>query len=168
MKKSTSLLLFIACFVLNSFFISAQEVYPNYQVGIQSTFPIGGLSAKVNLTETHGAQAVVTLYGPVSSVFGRYLYHFEQTESDWGVAYRPYVFGQMGYYRVKLDSYFDDSADSETTFGYGVGGGIEWGFTRSFKNIKMNLELGYNKVDLNSYTYKGMAFGVGMHYQFNL
>lgn len=168
MKNNAFILMVFILVVGNLTSSYAQETFPNYQVGIQTSFPIGGLSAKANITETHSAQAVVGIFGPVSSYFGRYLYNFDNNESNWGLSYRPYLYGQAGYYVYDLGSTFNVDIDKETNFGFGFGGGIEWHMKEYFNNLKFNLEVGYNKVDFEYYKFKTIAIGVGMHYQFNL
>lgn len=168
MKKNAVILSVTILSMLFSQKIEAQETYPNYQVGMQTSFPIGCLSAKVNVTETHSAQAVVGIFGPVSSYFGRYLYNFESVDTEWSIAYKPYMYGQAGYYIYDLGGTFNLDIDKETNFGFGFGGGLEWYFKEHFKNLKFNFELGYNKVDFDYYKFKSISVGVGLHYQFNL
>lgn len=168
MKKNVVILSTALLSMLFCSNMKAQETYPNYQVGLQTSFPIGGLSAKVNLTETHSAQAVVGVFGPLSSYFGRYLYNFESVDTEWNLAYKPYLYGQAGYYVYDLGDTFDLDIEKETNFGFGFGGGLEWHLKENFKNLKFNFEVGYNKVDFDYYKFKSIAFGIGMHYQFSL
>jgi hypothetical protein len=148
----------------------AQESYPKFGLGIQANFPAGGLSAKADLTEQHTAQAVVGIFGPFSSYFGRYSYNFLEKETNIEINYKPYVYGQAGYYVYDLENYYgiDLGLDKEKSFGFGVGAGLEWCYAPFSKDLKFNMEIGYSKVDFDYYKFKSISFGAGIHYYFNL
>lgn len=166
MKKSTHVFLLLIAFCSTTLSMSAQDNYPNYQIGMQATFPLGGLSGKVNLTENHTAQAVVGLFGPLSSYFGRYAYHFQTKETNWG-GLRPYGFGQLGYFKYDFET-FGLNNSSENNIGYGAGFGIELWNKNFIENLKFSTEIGYNKVNIDAYELKSIYFGFGLHYQFEL
>ena len=169
--QTISLKIFVGLFILITSFnlVSAQE-YPKFGFGIQANFPAGGLSAKAELTEQHTAQAVVGVFGPFSSYFGRYSYNFPEKQSAIQVAYKPYLYGQAGYYVYDLENYFgfETGLEKETSFGFGVGAGLEWNYVPFSENLKFNIEVGYSKVDFEYYEFKSIAFGAGIHYYFNL
>jgi len=74
MIKKTFLLV---AFVFSSSFLLAQDLsYPRLRVGFQANFPAWVLSVKADLTEQHSAQAVIGIFGPFSSYYGRYIYNF--------------------------------------------------------------------------------------------
>lgn len=148
----------------------AQETYPRFGIGLQANFPAGGLSAKAELTETHTAQAVVGIFGPFSSYFGRYAYNFPEKESEVKINYKPYLYGQAGYYVYDFENYLgmDLGVSKETSFGFGFGAGIEWCYVPFTKDLKFNIEIGYNNVNFDYYKFKSIWFGAGIHYYFNL
>lgn len=140
-------------------------------VGLASSYPAYGLSAKYNFTETHAAQLIVggASYGFGTNSFalsGRYLYNFE--ENGDAFVYRPYVYGQLGYFTVKYQ--FLNYSESFNTISFGAGGGIEFTFPEFVKGLAFNAELGYvgGSFDDGIGTYAGFAYGAGIHYYFNL
>lgn len=140
-------------------------------VGLASSYPAYGLSAKYNFTETHAGQLIVggASYGFGSSSFalsGRYLYNFEQGGDSF--IYKPYLYGQLGYFTVKFD--FLGQSESFNTISFGVGGGVEFTFSNFVDGLAFSGELGYvgGSFDDGIGTYAGFAYGAGIHYYFNL
>jgi opacity protein-like surface antigen len=162
--SATMVFLFISLF---SNILQAQESYPNIQLGLQASFPVGGISGKVNVTEKHTGQAVVGIFGPFSSYFGRYAYNFKSEEKNFGNL-KPYLFGQVGYYIYDFEGYFGVPTEKEKSVGFGAGGGIEWNIKNFSDNLKFNIEISYNRVDFELYDFKSIMFGFGIHYQFQL
>jgi hypothetical protein len=163
--KTVSMLLFL----MTASMSNAQETYPRFGLGIQMSFPAGGLSAKAEITEQHTAQAVVGIFGPFSSYFGRYAYNFPEKESEVNISYKPYLFGQAGYYVFDINGFEGiNGIEKETSFGFGLGAGLEWCYQPFSKDLKFNFEVGYNKVDFDFYNFKSISFGAGIHYYFNL
>jgi hypothetical protein len=146
----------------------SQENYPRLGVGLQANFPAFGLSAKADLTETHSAQAILGVFGAVSSYYGRYLYNFQEKETQINVTFKPYLYGQAGYYVYDLGKTYNLDIDKETAFGFGLGGGMEWYYKPFTKDLKFNFELGYSKVDFTYYDFKSISIGGGIHYYFDL
>jgi len=119
-------------------------------VGVASNFPGYGLSAKYNFTETHTGQFIIggASYGFGTNsiaLTGRYLYNFEAKGDSF--VYKPYVYGQVGYFSVKFD-FLGESASSNT-ISFGVGGGIECTIPDFVDGLAFNAELGY--VTFNTY-----------------
>ncbi len=140
-------------------------------VGLASSYPGYGLSAKYNFTETHAAQVIVggASYGFGTGSFaisGRYLYNFEEGGS--GFIYKPYLYGQLGYYSVKYEGF--GLSESFNTISFGVGGGVEFTFDNFVDGLAFSGELGYvgGSFDDGLGTYAGLAYGAGIHYYFNL
>lgn len=163
--------IFIASIVFFSFNSTAQNLdYPRIGVGLQANFPAGGLSIKGDLTEQHSAQVVIGIFGPFSSYYGRYLYNFKENGEN--LLLKPYVYGQLGYWKYDLESYYGITGtgfeESSSSIGYGIGGGLEFTYPSLSDKLKYSVELGYSKVDLQYYDFKSITFGVGIHYYFNL
>ncbi len=140
-------------------------------VGLASSYPGYGLSAKYNFTETHTGQVIVggASYGFGTNSFalsGRYLYNFEEGGS--GFIYKPYLYGQLGYFTVKFD--FLGVSESYNTISFGVGGGVEFTFDNFIDGLAFSAELGYvgGSFDDGIGTYAGFAYGAGIHYYFDL
>jgi opacity protein-like surface antigen len=162
MIKKTFLLV---VFVFSSSFLLAQDLsYPRLGVGFQANFPAGGLSVKADLTEQHSAQAVIGFFGPFSSYYGRYIYNF--SESGENLLLKPYVYAQAGIWKYDYGLSFIE--DSESSFGYGVGGGLEFTYPQLSDKLKCSIEIGYSRVDFLNYNFNSISFGVGLHYYFNL
>jgi opacity protein-like surface antigen len=165
MIKKTFLLV---AFVFSSSFLLAQDLsYPRLGIGFQTNFPVGGLSVKADLTEQHSAQAVIGVFGPFSSYYGRYIYNF--TENGENLLLKPYIYAQAGLWKYDIESYgLDFLEDSESSFGYGVGGGLEITYPQLSDKLKCSIEIGYSKVDFLNYNFNSISFGVGLHYYFNI
>lgn len=158
MKNYFLSILFILL-INNSF---AQDLdYPRLGIGFQGSFPAWGLSAKADFDETNSAQAIIGVAGPFSSYYGRYLYNFNESGDTFVI--KPYVFAQAGMY-----SYNFMNINTQNVFGYGAGGGIEHHLPALSDKLRLNLEVGYSKVDFNYYNFKSIMFGAGIHYHFNL
>nr|WP_299070391.1 hypothetical protein [uncultured Allomuricauda sp.] len=154
--------------------INAQEISESgvLGAGIQATSLNYGLSARYNLTETHGIQAVIggANYGFGGSVSaftftGRYLYSFSSNTSN----LRPYAVGQIGVWTVKYkDNFFGTNAnESESSISYGAGAGIEYAFS-GLEQLGFNVEAGYGGGSFgDGFSYSGIFFGGGVHYYFN-
>ena len=163
MKKLTLLtVLFFVGLLLNSQDLS----YPRIGIGLQASFPYGGLSGRADITEQHSAQIIIDLSGRFTSYMGRYLYNFNEQGNEF--RYKPYVFGQVGIfnYDYRLDS--RHSNDRDSVFGLGVGGGLEVYYRPFTHRVRLNAELGYNTVEFDYFNYSPIFFGLGLHYYFNL
>jgi hypothetical protein len=153
--------------------LQSQELSkPNIMsVGIASSYPAYGVSAKYNFTEVHAGQVIVggASYGFGANslaVTGRYLYNF--TEEGSSFIYKPYIYGQTGYFSVKYD--FLGTNTSYSTVSFGVGGGVEFTFEDFIDGIAFNADLGYVNGSFNNGigSFGGFAWGGGIHYSFNL
>lgn len=136
--------------------------YPSIGIGMQFSLPAGGVSLKADITKHHTLQAVVGLFGPYSSYYGRYLFNFKENGNDF--KYKPYLYGQAGVFEYDFESFYDLS---ESVFGFGFGGGFEWYYAPFTDRIRFNTEIGYGKVDLEYYDFKSFSFGGGIHYYFD-
>tara|TARA_B110000259_G_scaffold34139_1_gene37953 strand:+ start:417 stop:923 length:507 start_codon:yes stop_codon:yes gene_type:complete len=161
----------VIAFVFSSSLLLAQDLsYPRLGVGIQTSFPAGGLSVKADLTEQHSAQAVIGIFGPFSSYYGRYSFNFNESGYDFRI--KPYLYGQGGlfsytYKGIDLNT-FEVVDETESNFGYGVGAGIEWHYAPFTDKLRFNIEIGYGNVDFAFYDFKSILFGGGIHYYFDI
>ncbi len=164
MKKTVLFFVFVMVFMTS---YSQESNYPRFGAGFQSSFPSGGLSVKADLTEKHSAQAVIGLFGPFSSYYGRYLYNFTEKGNDF--RYKPYAYGQAGLFSYdyqRFDTNFNSIDDTESVFGFGVGAGLEWYYAPFTEKLKINIELGYGNVNFDFYDFNAFSFGGGIHYFF--
>jgi len=131
------------------------------EFGFQASLPSYGLSLKANLNETHSAQVIYGALGIVSTLSGRYIYSFNETNDRFPLV--PFVYAQVGSWTYDLAA-----ADiNESVFGYGFGAGIEFSLGDWISDrLSTTIELGYGKVDLESYDFKATSFGFGIHYKF--
>lgn len=167
--KTKTLLLFFTIFF--SICAKAQDISESgtLGVGVNYSFPVYGISAKYNFTETHTAQVIL---GGSSYSFGtnglnlsgRYIYNFKVPESDF--IFRPYVYGQLGYASVRI---FNNERFNSVS--YGTGGGIEFTFEDFIDGLYFNAELGFFSVNFNNIlagSVSGLAWGGGIHYRFDI
>ena len=118
----------IAALLLTGLSLKAQKLdFPRLGVGIQTSLPLGGISGKLDLTKQHSAQAIVGIFGPLSTYSGRYLYNFSEDGKNFRI--KPYLYGQVGLWSYDFQSFdqnFQLIEDTENSFGFGAGAGIEW------------------------------------------
>ena len=152
--------LLISSFVLGAVLASSSATAKpmkngKFGVGVQLSFPTGGISVKKEMSDTLTAQATIGGGGAYTVIGGRGLYKFKKD-----AAYDIYGFGGLAYINWKLLGL------SETSFGYGAGAGIEYDVA---KDITVNGELGYYGASFGDGfigTYGGIGFGLGAHYWF--
>jgi hypothetical protein len=155
MKKLLLSLIVVACvFSTNAQSLSA----PKMGIGFQYGFMSFGVSARMDFTENHSAQAIVGLLGPLKSYSGKYMYCFN--ESGYNFVIKPYLFAQAGMIKYSMFNI------NETIFAYGGGAGIEWHIPFITEHLRVNWELGYGKADLSNYNFNSIIFGAGLHYYF--
>jgi hypothetical protein len=99
----------------------------------------------------------------------RYLYNFSEDGKNFRI--KPYLYGQVGLWSYDFQSFdqnFQLIEDTENSFGFGAGAGIEWYYKPLSDKLRFNIELGFGKVDLIYYEWKTTTFGGGIHYYFEL
>lgn len=150
--------------------LSAQDGNRNIGVGIQSSFPTFGLSARVGITDQVMAQAIVAPFSASSGDFGysvtfygaRGIYRF--TESDRTAV--PYAFAGAGLIRstLKMGSL---GSTSSNMLGWNLGAGLEF-FPSFLDNLGASVELGYGAMNVGTtgISVAGVNYGVGIHYYF--
>ena len=118
----------LAVLLITGISLKAQKLdFPRLGVGIQTSFPLGGLSGKLDITKQHSAQAIIGIFGPLSIYSGRYLYNFSEDGKNFRI--KPYLYGQVGLWSYDFQSInqnFQSIEDTENTLGFSAGAGIEW------------------------------------------
>jgi len=133
-------------------------------IGLQSSFPSYGLSAKLDMNDTHSAQVIFGALGIVSNYSARYIYNFQETGA---IQVKPFLYSQVGVWSYSFSSFGID--ENESTIGYGLGAGLEFNWLNFVsENLKTTVEIGYGKVDLDSYNFAFTTFGFGIHYTLDL
>ena len=137
----------------------------NIGVGFQANFPSYGISVKADLNDTHTAQLVYGAFGTVEMISGRYIYNFSDVDF-----FTPFVYAQLGVWTYSYDVFnFLGAAtpESESSFGYGIGGGLELNWLSFISDrLKWTLELGIGQANLSYYNFKTTSFGSGIHFHF--
>ena len=126
-------------------------------VGFQSSFPSYGLSVKANFDDKNSAQAIFGAFGTLSTYSGRYIYNFEKVRNN----VTPFAYAQAGLWKYN----FDALNITESVFGFGFGGGLEFDIFKSYVDgLKSTVEISYGNVDLEYYDFKATTIGFGVHY----
>ncbi len=156
--KKLLLTLIIATCIFNS---NAQNMsYPRLGLGLQYSLPAFGLSAKLCLNETHAAQAIFGIIGPISSYAGKYLYYFNETGNL--LIIQPYGYAMAGIFKYNFMN------TNETGFGYNIGLGIEYYIPLLSENLRPSFEIGFGNVYLDNFSVSSIMFGIGFHYFFGI
>ena len=137
----------------------------DWYVGLQSSWPAYGISAKYDLSSKLTVQGIVGGYGYGNSFTARGLYKFKQ-RAGWNA----YGFGQVGLLTWSGHYYHNDYSTSSLMAG--AGAGVEWDWRhylgRDFLPLFSSIEIGYS-MDFGGYdyyNYSGVYVGGGLHYKF--
>ena len=158
MKKKILLILFLA--------ITTIGYSQNFGLGIQSSFYTHGVSAKFKMNDYHAVQAVVSLYGPYSSYSARYMKSFEEHDLGSSIELQPYIVGMAGLHTITVPSYIGLVSNRSSSFGFGIGGGVNWRFS-SYENFEISNEIAWTTISTPFYTgynWSAIHFGFGLHY----
>ncbi|MBU1487235.1 hypothetical protein KKH56_04195 [bacterium] len=130
-------------------------------VGFQNSLMSWGLSGKMQLSDKWTAQGVIGALGTFTSFSGRGLYKL-QSDKYWEM----YGFGQAGVWMWGGGRGYD----SETTFGFGGGAGVEgdWrALSPKLPPLYWNIEAGLGVISWENYSgFSIFNFGSGVHYKF--
>lgn len=158
---------FLMCLAAPSFAQGPELPYNGYKtlgIGMQSSFPVWGASVMYNASPRVSVQGVLGAFGTLKMYGGRALYRFDR-----GSGVRPYVFGSLGMfsyegYRLSNSGYSVDKT-TETVFGVGAGGGVEY-FFQGLSDLGFNAEIGFGSVKFKEidYNFSAISVGVGVHY----
>jgi len=169
MKKILKITIALAL-LCNSNLVKAQDGNRKIGVGIQSSFPVYGISAKFAITDQILAQAIVAPFGASSGTVGyslnfygaRGIYRF--TDPDRTAV--PYAFAGAGLIRSKFT--FGTTSTSANIMGWNLGVGVEF-FPNFLDNLGVSAELGYGSMSVGTgdVALRSMLWGGGLHYYFN-
>lgn len=169
MKKFKSILLIVAVLFTEKSAI-AQDGNRKIGVGLQSSFPLYGISAKVGINDQIMAQAIVAPFGASSGDVGysinfygaRGIYRF--TDPDRSAV--PYAFAGAGLIRSTFE--YGSTSTSANLLGWSIGAGVEF-FPNFLDNMGASLELGYGSMSVGTgdIAIRSMTYGFGLHYYFN-
>lgn len=155
----------------SAFQLSAQDGNRNIGIGVQSSFPTFGLSARIGVTEQIQVQPIIAPFSASSGDFGysvtffgaRGIYRFTETDR---VAV-PYGFAGAGLIRstLKMGSL---GSQSSNMLGWSLGAGLEF-FPGFLDNLGASVELGYGSMNVGAAgaSISGVTYGVGLHYYIN-
>lgn len=139
----------------------AQAQDSPWSVGFQSSWPVYGLSARYDLNEKLVAQGVVGAASGLLSVSGRANYRFQQAEK----------YDVFGYAALTLWNWNGNNTfASETTLGFGAGGGIEVDWPTileddEFPPLYSTFEIGFGVAGFDNYDLSAFSFGASLHYR---
>lgn len=145
---------------------AAQDEGSKFGIGFQSSFPAYGISGLYDVSEQITAQAVLGLFGSLTTISGRGLYHFNIQPK-----YNLFGFGTVGFWRYNHPFGIDD----ESTIGLGGGAGIEldWeaivtndGQNGTFPPLYSTFDIGLTYAGFDVYDFSAFMLGVGLHYRF--
>jgi hypothetical protein len=124
------------------------------------------------MNDYNAVQAAVSLLGPYSSYTARYMKSFKEHDLGSSVELQPYVVGMGSLHTItvpqSLSASFVLNSTVSSSFGYGIGGGVSWGFS-SFENFEISNELAWTAIASPFYTgynWSYLHFGFGLHYYF--
>jgi hypothetical protein len=150
--------------------LSAQDGNRKIGVGLQTSFPVYGISAKIGITDQIMAQAIIAPFGGSAGTVGyslnfygaRGIYRF--TDAD-RVAV-PYGFAGAGLIRSTFTS--GTTSTSANIVGWSLGAGLEF-FPNFLDNLGLSVELGYGSMSVGTgnVAFSSMTYGGGLHYYFN-
>jgi len=134
-------------------------------VGLQASFPVYGASIMINTQSNISIQGILGAFSTLKMYGGRVLYRFETKKN-----LQPYVYGLLGawsYEGYKIGSGWSLEKTTETVFGFGGGGGVEY-FFEGLPDLGFNAEVGFGSVKFKDidYNFSAISFGAGMHYYF--
>lgn len=168
--KKTFLFLMIMTTIMT---LKAQDVRRTFGVGLQSSFPVYGISLKYGLTDQSVVQATIAPFG-VSSDGGsaslnfyglRYIHRFPGEEGS-GVILDPYLFVGGGLLSYKTNfTAIGGTKTSDNSVGYAAGGGLELIVAKRFG---ISAELGYGKMSFSGgIAINTVTYGGGLHFYIN-
>jgi opacity protein-like surface antigen len=165
MKK----LIFTMALALITFKASAQDGNRTIGVGVQTAFPVYGLSAKIGITDQIVAQAVIAPFSGSSGSVGysinfygaRGIYRFSEPDK----MAVPYAFAGVGLIRSTLN--LGSSSSSSNLLGWSLGAGLEF-FPGFLDNLGASVEVGYGAMNVGNLgvSLAALTYGVGIHYYF--
>lgn len=161
------------CLLFAALAVKAQDVKRTFGIGLQSSFPSFGISAKYAITEQSVVQATIAPFGAsmdggsVSMNFygARYIHRFPDSDQR-SVSLDPYLFAGGGLLSYKQNfTAFGLGTSTENMFGYSAGAGVELIVAGKFG---ISLELGYGKMSFSGgVAASSILSGGGLHFYIN-
>lgn len=154
-KNTISALLGAACLFTANSSVAAEGISVGLQGGLNSSGP----SLRYSVSETLTLQGVIGALGTVTSVSGRGLVYFRETENlDF------YYFGGLQY--VNVDTFFG----SENVFGLSVGVGLDYDIRNAVPEappLIFSGEVGASFASFDNFNgFNLFNIGLGVHYLF--
>jgi len=163
-----TILPFIMALVATPLF--SQDGNRSIGLGLQSSFPTYGISARASVTERIQGQAILAPFGGKAGSVGytvtfyglRGIYRF--TDVDRSAV--PYGFAGAGLIRSKFN--FGSTSTSTNLLGWNVGAGVEL-FPGFLDNMGASIEIGYGALSVSALgaSFASITYGFGLHYYFN-
>lgn len=163
--------MFLLCCICTALYtVNAQDVHRTIGVGLQTSFPLYGISVKYGINNNSVVQAVVAPFGAKSDgatasidFYGlRYIYRFPGNDEK-SLVLDPYLFGGGGLIHYSYSDGYNPKT-SDNLFGYSLGGGLE---LIVLKGLAISAEAGYGKLSFTGGTaINSIVGGGGIHYYF--
>jgi len=131
-------------------------------VGFQASFPAYGASVIYNAPSGASVQGILGAFADLKQYAGRVRYRFQPNGNV-----HPYAYGTLGVW--SYDGYrisgLTAQKSTETVFGFGAGGGIEY-FIVGLPGLGFNAEVGFGTAKFKEvdYNLSGISLGIGLHY----
>jgi len=159
---------FLSFFSLSTLLSFSQDVHRTLGVGLQSSFPVFGISAKYGITENHMVQATIAPFGASTAggavklnFYGaRYIYRFPGNDESNPIL-DPYLFagGGLATWKYKIPGL---TSSGQSFFSYSAGAGLELLLAQKFG---LSAEISYGKISVASGVgVSTILFGAGLHY----
>lgn len=148
--------------------IQAQDGVSPWSVGLQSSWPAYGLSARYDLSERTQFQGVLGALGTVTSLGARVNRTFKDEPK-----YDVIGFGAVGLWRYGYFSSTRGRDLTESSIGIGGGAGFEFDLAElfspeddDFPALFWSIELGLTYASFDNYSWSAFGLGGGLHYRF--
>jgi len=134
-----------------------------YGVGMTSSWPIYGLSGTMQFNETITGEAVLGIFGALTSYGVRGWYRFDRNEN-----YDFYGYGSLSILQHRYSRF---GGGTESVMGLGGGVGVESSLQKIFDDedflpLFVNAELGLAFANFDHYNFSSFVFGFGIRYRF--
>lgn len=134
-----------------------------YGVGMTSSWPVYGLSGTMQFNETITGEAVLGIFGALTSYGGRLWYRFDPNEN-----YDFYGYGSLSILQYRYGRF---GGGTESVMGLGAGAGVESSLQKIFDDedflpLFVNAELGLALANFDHYNFSSFVFGFGIRYRF--
>lgn len=143
-----------------------------FGIGLGAAYPAYGLSGTMQISKKYTAEAILGLFGDITTIGGKVWYRFNTNE-----VYDIYGYGGVSMHRYRYryydyDPYYDRYRNrTETVPGVGAGAGLDLSLPKLIKDdgfppLFLNFELGLALAGFEYYDYSALTWGIGIHYRF--